>query len=423
MSGGMLYGGDEIGALVFDPGHHSLRVGYAQEDTPKAEIPAVVGVAPDEVKLEPEVKPEDGNVATNQPSYKYYIDTTFLHTPRPNMDLHNYMKEGMIENWDLFERILDYSYEKIIQSESQYHPVLFSESPWNQRQKREKLTEIMFEKYKVPAFFLVKNAALAAFANGRATALVIDSGATHTSAVPVLDGYVISNAVVKSPLGGDYLVLRAREMLEAAGIDLTPASLISSKDVIRDKDKPRFVKKKLSFQPTNSWMSYMIKKTVQDFQQTVLQVSENPYDERQVANIPSVHYEFPTGYHQDFGPERFKLAEGLFDHAMLGAGYIAATSAGMCDVDIRPALYSSVVVTGGNSLVQGFSDRLSRDLSSRSPGSMRLKMIAANGTVERRFGSWVGGSILASIGTFQQMWVSMQEYQEGGKSQIDRKCP
>lgn len=42
----MLYGGDEIGALVFDPGHHSLRVGYAQEDAPKAEIPAVVGVAP-----------------------------------------------------------------------------------------------------------------------------------------------------------------------------------------------------------------------------------------------------------------------------------------------------------------------------------------------------------------------------------------
>lgn len=60
---GMLYGGDEIGALVFDPGHQSLRVGYAQEDTPKAEIPAVVGVAPDDTpKVEPEVKSEDGNV-------------------------------------------------------------------------------------------------------------------------------------------------------------------------------------------------------------------------------------------------------------------------------------------------------------------------------------------------------------------------
>lgn len=63
---GMLYGGDEIGALVFDPGHQSLRVGYAQEDTPKAEIPAGVGVmAEDNVKLEPEVKAEGGNVTQN----------------------------------------------------------------------------------------------------------------------------------------------------------------------------------------------------------------------------------------------------------------------------------------------------------------------------------------------------------------------
>ncbi|CAG9760076.1 unnamed protein product [Ceutorhynchus assimilis] len=422
MAGPGLYGGDEIGALVFDPGHNSFRVGYAQEDTPKADIPSVVGVAPDDSpKLEPESKPDDSNISSKK--NKYYVDTTFLHVPQPNMELHSFMKEGMIENWDMFEKVLDYSYDKVIQSVSQYHPVIFSESPWNVRAKREKLTEIMFEKYKVPAFFLVKNAALAAFGNGRSTALVIDSGATHTSAVPVLDGYVITNAVVKSPLGGDYLILRAREMLEQMGIDLTPATMIVAKDVVREKDKPRYTRRKLNFQVSNSWMSYMVKRTVVDYQQTVLQVSEGPYDERILSNIPAVHYEFPSGYHQDFNNERFKIAEGLFDHAMLGAGNIAATSVGMCDVDIRPALYNSVVLTGGNSLLQGFTDRLSRDLQSRIPGSMRLKMISANGTIERRFGAWLGGSILASIGAFQQMWVSMQEYEEAGKALIDRKCP
>lgn len=61
-------------------------------------------------------------------------------------------------------------------SESQLHPVLMSEAPWNQRAKREKMTELMFEKYNVPAFFLVKNAVLSAFANGRATALILDAG-------------------------------------------------------------------------------------------------------------------------------------------------------------------------------------------------------------------------------------------------------
>ena len=66
-------------------------------------------------------------------------------------------------------QVLDYSYKKIIQSESEVHPVLFSEAPWNKKDRREQLCELMFEKYNVPAFFLVKNAVLAAFANGRST--------------------------------------------------------------------------------------------------------------------------------------------------------------------------------------------------------------------------------------------------------------
>lgn len=180
----------------------------------------------------------------------------------------------------------------------------------------------MFEKYRVPAFFLVKNAALAAFANGRATALVVDSGATHTSAVPVLDGYVISQAVVKSPLGGDYLISQAKLMLENLGIDLSPSAIIANKELVRDREKAKYTKKPVNFTPTNTWLSCMTKRTIQDFQQSVLQVSETPYDERVASSIPAVHYEFPSGYHQDFGPERFRLAENLFDHNMLGAGYL-----------------------------------------------------------------------------------------------------
>lgn len=130
----------------------------------------------------------------------------------------------------------------------------------------------MFEKYRVPAYFLVKNAALAAFANGRATALVVDSGATHTSAVPVLDGYVVGQAVVKSPLGGDYLISQAKVMLENLGIDLNPAAIVSNKEVVRDREKPKYIKKAFNYTPTSSWMTYMTKKTIQDFQQTVLQV-------------------------------------------------------------------------------------------------------------------------------------------------------
>lgn len=438
--GGMLYGGDEIGALVFDVGHHSFRVGYAQEDTPKAEIPSAVGVCEDgngtatikTENLDVDKKPDPSNISSSA-GPKYYIDTNILNVARKGMEVSSFMKDGMIEDWDLFEKVLDYTYAKCIQSESEYHPVLMSEAPWNMRTKREKLTELMFEKYNVPAFFLVKNAVLAAFANGRATGLVVDSGATHTSAIPVQDGFVLSQAIVKSPLGGDYITMQCKQYLQENDVEIVPTYLIGGKEPVKEREKAKWIRKRNVPEVTTSWHTYMVKRVIQDFQNSVLQVSESPYDEKTVSSIPSVHYEFPNGYHQDFSSERFRIPEALFDpsqmrggmvgNTMLGVGHIVTTSVGMCDVDVRPALYGSVVITGGNSFIQGFPERLNRDLSVRIPSSMRLKLISANGCSERRFGAWIGGSILASIGTFQQMWISSQEYEEAGKAQIDRKCP
>ena len=59
------------------------------------------------------------------------------------------------------------------------------------------LTETMFEKFNIPAFFLCKNAVLSCFAHGRSTSLIVDSGATHTSAIPVHDGFVLQKGKLK----------------------------------------------------------------------------------------------------------------------------------------------------------------------------------------------------------------------------------
>lgn len=74
--------------------------------------------------------------------------------------------------------------------------------------------------------------------------------------------------------------------------------MVSSKEVVKDHDKPRWIPKKGLPEVTRSWHNYMVKKVIQDFQATVLQVSETPYDEKIVSTIPAVQYEFPTGYHQ-----------------------------------------------------------------------------------------------------------------------------
>uniref|UniRef100_A0A671TD76 Actin-like protein 6A n=1 Tax=Sinocyclocheilus anshuiensis TaxID=1608454 RepID=A0A671TD76_9TELE len=436
MSGGV-YGGDEVGALVFDMGSYSVRAGYAGEDCPKADFPTVIGVTLDR---------EDGSTLMEtdgekgkQSATTYYIDTNQLRVPRESMEVMSPLKNGMIEDWDSFQAILDHTYKMHFKSEPSLHPVLMSEASWNTRAKREKLTELMFEHYNIPAFFLCKSAVLSAFANGRSTGLVLDSGSTHTTAIPVHDGYVLQQGIVKSPLAGDFMSMQCRELFQELGVEIVPPYVIASKvrttqvhsfqsslglgdlDSVREGAPAIWKKKEKLPQVTRSWHNYMCNTVIQDFQASVLQVSDSPYDEQVAAQMPTVHYELPNGYNCDFGAERLKIPDGLLDPSNAKARNILLTLSKFLSEML--GLYGSVVVTGGNTLIQGFTDRLNRELSQKTPPSMRLKLIANNTTVERRFSAWIGGSILASLGTFQQMWISKQEYEEGGKQCVDRKCP
>lgn len=426
MSGGV-YGGDEVGAIVIDIGHSSIRAGFAGEDTPKADIPSVIGVVGNQIDVD--------NQGKENVEKKFFMDTTAISAPRKDMELTSFLNDGMIEDWDLFDKMLEHIYDKHVHSDSQQHPILISEAPWNVRAKREKVTELMFEKYKVPAFFLVKNAMLAAFANGRSTGLVLDSGASHTSAIPVQDGYVLQQAIVRQPYGGDFITQLCRQYFEHKGVEIVPPYLIASKEPVKENESPKWTKKQNVPSVTKSWTNYAIKKVIQDYQSSILQVSSDaPYEKEVAETYPSVHYEFPNGYNFESSSERFLIPEKLFNPHETGDGIqdtpdmldmaqIVTTSVGMCDIDLRPALYGTVIVTGGNTLITGFTDRLQLDLSSRTPPSMRLKLIHTSQPAERRFGAWIGGSILASLGTFQQMWISKQEYEEVGKAQVDRKCP
>lgn len=67
----------------------------------------------------------------------------------------------------------------------------------------------------------------------------------------------------------------------------------------------------------------------------------------------------------------------------------------------------------------GITDRLQQEVTNMAPSSMRVKVVAPP---ERKYSVWIGGSILASLSTFQQMWVSKQEYDESGPSIVHRKC-
>jgi len=71
-----------------------------------------------------------------------------------------------------------------------------------------------------------------------------------------------------------------------------------------------------------------------------------------------------------------------------------------CDVDIRKDLYNNIVLSGGTTMFAGIADRMSKDIDALAPPSMKIKVVAPP---ERKYSVWIGGSILASLSTFQQV--------------------
>lgn len=96
------------------------------------------------------------------------------------------------------------------------------------------------------------------------------------------------------------------------------------------------------------------------------------------------------------------------------------------DVDARKELASCICLTGGASVTNDLDVRLSAEVSALLPtgGFCKPKIVASkSSSVERSYASWIGGSILTSLGSFQQLWLSRTEYEEYGTTMSIQRFP
>eukprot|EP00127_Corallochytrium_limacisporum_P002337 Clim_evm125s109 gene=Clim_evmTU125s109 len=94
----------------------------------------------------------------------------------------------------------------------------------------------------------------------------------------------------------------------------------------------------------------------------------------------------------------------------------------VCHVDLRPSLYAGIILTGAMSLTPGFVERVHNDVVQQAPMGTRVKFSAQSSTVERRHAAWIGGSIMASLSTTNQLWCNRKEWIENPDI-FDEKCP
>merc|ERR1719453_501780 len=302
------------------------------------------------------------------------------------------MAHGIVDDWNDMELIWRHVYSemKIIAEE---HPVLLTEAAMNPRKNREKAAEIFFETFGCPALFVSAQAILSLYASGRTTGVVLDSGDGVTHAVPVYEGFAMSHAVMRTDIAG-------RDVTEQLGLQLRRAGHIFHTSA--EREVVRQIKEQECYVAFNR------------------QKEEQVEHEKTSAQKP---FRLPDGTQIALGAERFRAPEILFHPSIVGLEYpgiheLLAYSINRADLDLRMTLFSQIVLSGGSTTFAGFGDRLLNEVRKLAPKDIKIRIAAPP---ERKFSTWIGGSILASLATFKKMWVSKEEYEEDGNAILHRK--
>jgi len=466
-----MYCGDETGAFIGEIGSHTSRFGYGGEDNPKYVVPSY--------------KRDDESIPMSTLQFRGNVKRVYRMgsstKTKPQVNPNAYLKQGdMVEDWDAYEDIWRASFDVMHVTDKFKHTTGRDESPGGttsetvrskkggdascphpllavdtgctaivndadksmHNKQRMKMTQVCMESLNASSMFIAPAPMLAAFSCGRQTAMVVDIGAGGCRVTPVIDGLLLKNAQRRNGRGGDWLGNVQWQALLEEDVSPQPRYLLRNAKAKSKAAFHRWAMQDLMYEFRSSEHIVMPKWRM-DLSTPF--VYEN--DDMQVDKSEPSTYELPDGTVVDLttrvGKDLCRLPELLFTdnvpfvkEDVLQQDYSSPTFCNLPlhnlvresltavgDADARKELCGNIILTGGSSLFPNLEQRLSYELSTIVPSTYKCRTLASRTSVERSCASWIGGSIVTSLGSFQQLWLSKKEYDEYGDNLAIQRFP
>jgi len=353
--------------VVLDNGSGVLKAGFAGENEPKCVFPNIVG------------RPKHQRVMAGALEGDLFIGQN-AQDKRGMLAISRPMEHGLVTNWEEMEQVWSSVFTEHLKVSTEEHPVLVTEPPMNPRRSRERMAEIFFETFNVPSLFISMQAVLALYASGKTTGVVLDSGDGVTHCVPMYEGFALQHSIRRIDLAGRDVSRQLQLLLRKAGTSFTTSAEMQ---------------------------------IVQQIKEECCYVAFDPVKEEDDPPVPK-SYRLPDGTSIQIGPESFRAPEILFQPKLVGKEFgglhdMVVESIGISDIDLRRTLYQNILLSGGTTMMDGLGKRLLNEVKNKCVKDMKIKIQAPP---ERQMSTWIGGSILASLGTFSRMSITAAEYKD-----------
>uniref|UniRef100_A0A8C0Q694 Uncharacterized protein n=1 Tax=Canis lupus familiaris TaxID=9615 RepID=A0A8C0Q694_CANLF len=319
--------------VVCDYGSGFSKVGFSGTEAPLAMFPTILGKLRHDV-THPQV---DKNLLVGMEEEDWFIGDE-AQEKRGELNLQYPISRATVTNWDNMEKIWHHSFYQVLRIAPEQHPLMMTEPPLNTMPSKEKMSQILFETFNVPALYLANQGVLSLYASGQTSG---------------------------------------------------------------DREYIRNVKEKCCY-------------VALDFDK-----------EKVKADCPSYaqKYQLPDGQEITLGREKFFCPEGLFQADLIGRRepgihMKAFQSISSCNSALWKILFSHIVLSGGTGSCSGLCFRLQKEISALVSPTINVKVSTCPYST---YSAWVGGSILCSLSTFKDMWVTSKEYKDIGASIVSRR--